>query len=229
MELKDKIALVTGSSKGLGLAVCKQLLDKGAKVIGWSRSETSIVDSNFEGVRLDIGNENQVKESFNKVIEKYGTVDVIVNNAGFGSYSSIEETDSEVFRKMFETNVFGIFYLTKLAVPVMKKAKSGHIVNIASIAGIMGVENMSAYNGTKFAVKGMSESLFKELRPFGIKVTCILPGSIQTEFFDEFEGFTASNNMMDASEVSECILYCLESSSSFHPVNIEVRPFKSIV
>jgi short-subunit dehydrogenase len=128
-----------------------------------------------------------------------------------------------------KTNVFGIFYLTKLAVPYMKAAKMGHIINISSIAGITGMENLSVYNATKFAVKGMSESLYKELRPHGIKLTCILPGSIQTDFFNDIEGLSPSGTMLQAAEVADSIVYCLESSNSFHPVNFEIRPFKTLV
>ncbi len=227
MNLKNKVAIVTGSSKGLGLVLVKQLILEGVFVVGFSRNETRIDDPNFTGYRLDIGDENKVNETFDKVIEKFKTVDMIVNNAGFGSYQKIEEMDSSLMRQMFETNVFGIFYLTKRAVPIMKEAKQGHIINISSIAGITGIENMSVYNGTKFAVKGMSESLFKELRPHGVKVTCILPGSISTNFFDDFDDFKASDTMMNPKDVSDSIIYCLKSSASFHPVNLEIRPFKT--
>jgi short-subunit dehydrogenase len=224
MELKNKVAIVTGSSKGLGYIITKQLLEEGATVIGWSRSETKIAHPQFESQSVNIGNEEQVIEAFNTAIGKYNQVDIIINNAGFGDYNAIENTDSDLFRAMFETNVFGIFYLTKCAVPKMKEAKRGHIINVCSIAGIIGTEKLSAYNGTKFAVKGMSESLFKELRPFGIKVTCVMPGSIQTEFFDNLGGL-APANAMDAADVADSILYCLKSPKSFHPVNLEVRPF----
>ncbi len=225
MELKNKVAIVTGSSKGLGLSIVKQLLDEKCQVIGFSRSETPIQHPNFKEYRLDIGNEEEILSAFNVVIKQHARVDVIVNNAGFGHYANIEETDSSTIRKMFDTNVLGIFYLIKCAVPFMKKAKEGHIINIASIAGIAGIEKLSVYNATKFAVKGMSESLFKELRPDGIKVTCILPGSIGTNFFDDINGLSTSNTMMDPDDVANSILYCLKSPSTFHPVNFELRPF----
>ncbi len=228
MNLKNKVVIVTGSSKGLGLVVTKQLLSEGAFVIGFSRNQTSIADPNFTGYRLDVGDEDAVVKTFSQVIEKYKTIDIIINNAGFGSYDGLEETDSKLMRKMFETNVFGVFYLTKIAVPYMKKAQQGHIINISSIAGIIGIENMSVYNGTKFAIKGMSESLYKELRPHGIKVTCILPGSIKTDFFNDFEGYTASNTMMNPKDVADSIVYCLKSSATFHPINLEIRPFNSL-
>lgn len=225
MNLKGKTAIVTGSSKGLGKVVTEQLLSKGAYVIGWSRSKTDINHPNFKGYCIDISNEDEVELSFNTVINQHQTIDIIINNAGFGDYNKIEDTDTKHIKKMFDTNVFAIYLITKLAVPFMKKAKAGHIINISSIAGITGIANMAAYNATKFAVKGMSESLFKELRPFDIKVTCILPGSIQTNFFDQFEEFTPNQKALEASEVADSILYCLQSSSTFHPVNLEIRPF----
>ena len=227
MEIKNKVAIVTGSSKGLGYVLVEQLLSEGAFVYGWSRSETRIDHPNFKSYQLDIGNESEVKECFNKALDKHKTIDFIINNAGFGSYDKIENTSSDLIKKMFETNVFGIFHLIKCAVPVMKQAKKGHIINISSIAGLVGIENMAAYNATKFAVKGLSESLFKELRPDGIKVTCILPGSIKTNFFDDIDGFDSSRNMLDPKDVSDSILYCLKSSATFHPVNLEVRPFSA--
>lgn len=225
MNLKDKIAIVTGSSKGLGLAITEKLLEQGALVAGFSRSETKINHPNFTSYSVDITNEQSIEDTFNEVNQKYGAVDIIVNNAGFGAFEKVEDLDSDTLRKMFETNVFGIFYLTKIAVPAMKKAKYGHIINIASIAGIVGMEKLSAYNATKFAVKGMSESLFKELRPDGIKVTCVLPGSIETNFFDDLSGDFSSNNKMDPYDVADSIIFCLKSNTSFHPVNLELRPF----
>lgn len=227
MELKDKVAIITGTSKGLGLTMAKQLLNEGAIVSGWSRSETPIEHASFKGHKVDVGNEAAVIAHFNKVMDEYGRVDFIINNAGFGIHSPLEEMDSDKLRQMFETNVFGTFYLTKCAIPAMKAAKHGHVINISSIAGIVGIENMSVYNATKFAVKGLSESLFKELRPHGIKVTCVLPGSIDTHFFDDMDAFSGNRNMMTASDVSETILHCLKSPSALHHVNVELRPFSS--
>lgn len=209
----------------MGLVLVEKLLAEGAVVIGMSRSRNLIEHSNFTHYQVDVGNEEAVIEVVRALTSKHKTIDILINNAGFGSYQKIEDTDSKLMRQMFETNVFGVFYLTKSIVPWMKKAGLGHIVNISSIAGITGIENMSVYNGTKFAVKGMSEALFKELRPHGIKVTCILPGSIGTNFFDDFEGYTPSKTMLNAGDVADSILFCLQSSASFHPVNLEIRPF----
>lgn len=223
--MKNKIAIVTGSSKGLGLSIVHKLLEEGATVIGWSRSDTKVDHPNFKSAQVNVGNEDEVKSNFEAVLKEHGSVDIIVNNAGFGIYSPLDEMDSSDIRQMFDTNVLGIFYLTKCAIPAMKEKKSGHIVNISSIAGITGIENMSVYNATKFAVKGMSESLFKELRPHGIKVTCVLPGSISTHFFDEIPEMSSNRTMMDPNDVADTILHCLKSPSTMHHVNIELRPF----
>jgi NADP-dependent 3-hydroxy acid dehydrogenase YdfG len=227
MEVKNKIAIVTGSSKGLGLAIVNQLLEEGAIVIGWSRSHTKIDHPNFKSCQVNVGDEVEIKANFDAVIKEHGSVDFIVNNAGFGIYSPLVEMDSSDIKQMFDTNVFGIFYLTKCAIPSMKEKKSGHIINISSIAGITGIENMSVYNATKFAVKGLSESLFKELRPHGIKVTCVLPGSISTNFFDEIPEFSSNRTMMSPNDVADTIMHCLKSPSSMHHVNIELRPFSA--
>ncbi len=225
MELKGKVAIVTGSSKGLGLSITKQLLNEGVFVSGFSRSETPIQHSNFNSFQVDVGDEEAISKAFSEVIDKHNKVDVIINNAGFGHYAPLEETDSSTIRTMFDINVLALFYLTKLAIPFMKSTNKGHVINIASIAGIAGVENLSVYNATKFAVKGMSESLFKELRPFGIKVTCFLPGSIGTNFFDTIDGL-ASSTMLNPDEVADNVLYCLKSPATFHPVKIELTPFR---
>ena len=224
MDIKGKIILVTGSSKGLGRIVAEKLLAKGAHVIGWSRSSSRILHSKYTEYLVDIGDEAAVNATFAKVLKEHPTIDGLINNAGFGAYAPIEAMDHAVTKAMFDTNVLGLIHLTQLAVPVMKKAQSGHIINVSSVAGIIGIENMSVYNATKFAVKGFSESLYKELRNDGIKVTCILPGSIETSFFDQLENFTKSNNTMDANDVAETLLFCLESSTTFHPVNLELKP-----
>lgn len=225
MEVKNKIAIVTGSSKGLGLSIVHKLLDEGAIVIGWSRSHTEVDHPNFTSSQVNVGNEEEIKSNFEAVLKEHGRIDILVNNAGFGVYSPLDEMESTEIRQMFDTNVLGIFYMIKCAIPSMKANKSGHIVNISSIAGITGIENMSVYNATKFAVKGMSESLFKELRPEGIKVTCILPGSISTHFFDDIPEMSSDRTMMDPNDVADTVLHCLKSPSSMHHVNVELRPF----
>ena len=132
----------------------------------------------------------------------------------------------EQWHEMFDTNVTGLFYATRLALPSMKQQGAGHIVNISSIAGLEGYQQVSAYCATKFAVRGFSDALYKEVRDFGVKVTCVYPGSVKTDFFRHSENITAHDNMLMPEDVANQIVYCLESPPNFHNVNLEIRPLK---
>jgi len=125
---------------------------------------------------------------------------------------------------MFDTNVHGLFYCSKIVIPEMKNLGEGHIINIASIAGTNGVENMAGYAATKHAVVGISHSLFKELRNDGIKVSCVCPGSVKTHFFDDLEGVNAHDNMMKPEDIASTILHILKSPPNYFHADIEVRP-----
>ena len=225
MELNNKVAIVTGCSKGIGLATVNNLLEKGVKVAGWSRSETKINHPNFKNLLMDVRDEKSVKKAYNETINHFGKdIHIIINNAGLGYSALFEDLKMEQWHQMFETNVNGIFYTTRLALPRMKTLGEGHIINISSIAGNTGIETMSAYCATKFAVRGLSQSLYKEVRNYGIKVTCIYPGSVQTHFFDEIDSVTVNENMMKPTDISSTIIHCLESDPNYHHVDIEVRP-----
>ena len=227
MELKDKVAIVTGSSKGIGLAVARFLLEEGMKVAGWSRSATKLAHDNFLWVECDVSNHESVEKAFEKTTAQFGNeLAVLVNNAGVGYTGKLEEMPLEQWHQMMNVNVNGIFYCTRLAIPLMKEREEGHIINLSSIAGTTGVENMSGYAATKFAVRGISHSLFKEVRPHGIKVTCIYPGSVNTHFFDEIEGVEANENMMRPQDVADMILHTIRTHKNFHIVDVEMRPLK---
>ena len=225
MNLKNKIAIVTGCSKGIGLATVNSLLAEGVKVAGWSRSEVKIDNPNFINVQMDIRNINSVEKAFLDTVSHFGNeIAILINNAGLGYSALFEDLKVEEWNQMFETNVNGIFYTTRSILPQMKKLDEAHIINISSIAGNTGIETMSAYCATKFAVRGLSQALYKEVRNYGIKVTCIYPGSTQTNFFDEIESVTANENMMQPTDISSTIMHCLESNPNYHHVDIEVRP-----
>ena len=227
MKLKDKVAIVTGSSKGIGLATVDLLLKNGVKVAGWSRSDTDLDHPNFKNFHTEIKDIKSVQNAYNQTISHYGNdIHILINNAGVGVTALFEDLKVEEWHQMFDTNVNGIFYATRLVLPQMKKLEEGHIINISSIAGTTGIESMSAYCATKFAVKGLSQSLYKEVRNYGIKVTCIYPGSVQTNFFDEIDSITANENMMQPTDIADTILHCLSSSPNYHHVDIEVRPLQ---
>ena len=227
MTLLDKIAIVTGSSKGIGLETAKLLLEKGAKVAGWSRSETPLNHPNFISIKVDVGNSKDVISAYGETVAHFGEeISVLINNAGLGFEGEFETLDEEKWHLMFRTNVDSIFYCSKMVIPQMKSMEEGHIVNISSIAGTNGIAGMAGYCGTKHAVRGISHSMFKELRNFGIKVSTIYPGSTNTNFFDEFSSVDSNDNMMMPEDIALTIIQVLESSSNYLPVDIEVRPLQ---
>jgi len=227
MNLKNKVAIVTGSSKGIGLATVQILLNNDVKVAGWSRSKTEINHPNFQNFQVDIKDIDSVENAYKQTISYFGNdIHILINNAGLGFSALFEDLKVEQWHQLFDTNVNGIFYTTRLVLPQMKMIKEGHIINISSIAGNTGIETLSAYCATKFAVRGLSQALYKEVRSYGVKVTCIYPGSVQTNFFDEIESIDANKSMMQPEDIASTILHCLASSPNYHHVDIEVRPLQ---
>ncbi len=133
-------------------------------------------------ITLDVGNKAQIANAVSKSLERFGRIDVLVNNAGYGYFSSIEEGEEEKIRAQFNTNFFGLVNLTQAVLPQMRKQKSGHIINFSSIGGLMGFAATGFYHATKFAVEGLSESLSKEVEPLGIKVLLVEPGPFRTDW-----------------------------------------------
>ncbi len=227
MNLKDKTVYITGVSKGIGRALVELYLSKGSKVVGFGRTEPKINHENFYFYQTDVRNYNAVEAGFAAAQKDVGNqIDIMINNAGLGFFGKIEELPLEQMQQMFETNVYSIFYTSKLVVPQMKTQGIGHIFNIASTAGIEGYAEVSAYCGTKFAVKGMSQSMYKELRDYKIKVTCIYPGSTKTDFFSNSQNIKPHDYMLMPEDVAQMIVHASETPDNFHQVNIEVRPLQ---
>lgn len=227
MNLDKQIAVVTGVSKGIGLELVKLLLDKGTIVAGWGRTAPNLQHEDFHFFTCDVSVEDQVETAYQETISKLGSdIRILVNNAGYGVAGKFEEMSSKDWKSMFDTNVHGIFYVSKRLVPAMKAADEGHIINVASIAGLNGVANMAGYVGTKHAVRGISHSMYMELRDFGIKVSTIFPGSIQTNFFDSIPGMAANENMMQPVDVARTIVQTLETDPNYFVADIECRPLR---
>ena len=228
MDLTGKVAIVTGTSKGIGRATVEALLARGVTVAGWGRTApTGLVHDRFQFFECDVRNEHAVAEALTNTQRELGPdVHVLVNNAGLGIAGSVDGFSSDDWRLMFDTNVHGTFFCTRAVLPLMKRQQLGHVVNIASIAGTTGIENMAGYCATKFAVRGFSQSLFKEVRNDGIKVTCLYPGSTQTNFFDDIPGTAINDSMMRPEDIASAIVYSLETPDNFLIVDMEMRPLQ---
>ena len=184
----NKVWLITGCSTGFGRSLALEVLAKGYKAAVASRNTNDITDiiskypSTALAVKLDVTSATEINAAVKATIEKFGQIDVLVNNAGIGYFGAIEESEEEEVRKMFEINVFGLAKMTQAVLPHMRERKSGHILNIASIGGLRAFPGVGFYNATKFAVDGLSESLSKEVAPLGIKVTIIAPSGFRTDW-----------------------------------------------
>lgn len=229
MDLRNKTAIVTGASSGLGADFSRRLVQKGTTVYGLARRKDRLerleqeLGSEFIGVEMDVTDEIRVKSW---VLDTFSgnSPDILVNNAGVGKFGDIDQLTSVDWHKMMNLNLNAVFYLTSAVVPLMKQHESVcHIVNIGSIAGRMGNPKLSGYNATKYALGGFSDALMKELREFGIKVTCMYPGSIATEFFMH-SGGSLSPNMMQSNDVATVLINLLEMPDNFLIDEIVMRP-----
>lgn len=227
MDLKGKIAVVTGVSKGIGEALCTILLEKGCTVYGLGRNNFQNKHQNYTFIQTDVRNNNEVESAFVQIFSQHeNTIHILINNAGLGYFGSVEDLPIEQWNEMFQTNVDGMFYCTRLAVPKMKATGFGHIINIASTAALEGMPMVSGYCATKWAVKGFTESLWRELRDFKIKATCVYPGSVKTDFFRNSPNIKPHDYMLMPNDVAEMMVYALETPDNFHQVNLEVRPLQ---
>jgi len=182
-----KVWYITGASKGMGFSLTKQLLSLGHSVAATSRSvnvfeQFSEYGNRFLELNVDLKSEQSIASSFKKTIEKFGKVDVIVNNAGYGLGGALEELTSDEMNENFEVNFFAAVRVVQKALPYLRAQRSGHIINISSIAGFAPGMGWSMYCAAKFALSGLSEALANDLKPLGIHVTNVLPGWFRTNF-----------------------------------------------
>lgn len=203
-----KTWLITGASKGLGLTLAKKLLAKGYNVAATSRTvdalkaAVGIRSANFLPLAMNLVDEANVKQGIDKAVAHFGSIDVIVNNAGYGLMGGLEELSDAEARTNFDVNVFGSLNVIRLALPYLRAQRNGHIFNISSIGGFTGgFPAFGIYCATKFAVHGFTESLSHEVKPFGINVTLVMPGYFRTNFLDEGSIVTPKNEIADYENV----------------------------
>jgi NAD(P)-dependent dehydrogenase (short-subunit alcohol dehydrogenase family) len=196
-----RVWFVTGASKGLGRSLVKQLLNAGYQVAATSRKARDIEDAvathkeNLLALTVDITNEESVNNAIAKTIAHFGKLDVVVNNAGYSIYGSVEALSNEEFRKTIDVNLFGTVNVIRAVMPHFRKQRSGYIFNISSVAGYKGFGNSPSYAAGKFAVIGLSEALAEEVKEFGVKVTVVAPGFFRTSFLDKGDELVSKNTI----------------------------------
>jgi len=185
----QKVWFITGASTGFGNILAEAVLRRGDKVVATARKpEGKLANLGYHYadraliLPLDVTKPEQVTSAVDQAIAKFGRVDVLVNNAGYGTAGAVEEVTEAEFMPMFETNVFGLVRVTQALLPQFRKQKSGNIVNLSSIGGLVGLPGWGFYNASKFAVEGLSEALGAELAPLGVHVTIVEPGPFRTDF-----------------------------------------------
>jgi NADP-dependent 3-hydroxy acid dehydrogenase YdfG len=230
MDLKDKIAIVTGASSGIGIAFSEKLIEKGATVYGLARRLNRLneikseLGESFIPIQMDVSRHNDIQKWVKNRFTNDHLPDILINNAGIGFFGNADELSIDDWNTMINTNLNGVFYLTREIVPLMKTNPDYcHIINISSVAGLLGNPQISGYNATKFGLRGFSEALFKELRYDKIKVTTMFPGSIATHFFDQ-TGTDTHSNMLQPRDVADTLIHLLETPDNFLVNEITLRP-----
>lgn len=200
MDNSKKVWFVTGASKGLGLSLVKKLLSEGHKVAATSRSIVSLsnaVDTDnphFLPLQVELLNEESVAKAIDLTINTFGGIDVLVNNAGYGQLGTLEEMSDAEARENFDINVFGVLNIIRNVMPHFRAKKAGHVINISSIAGLLGAfPGWGVYSATKFAVAGLTEALSAEAKEFDVKTTIVYPGYFNTNFLKEGSMKLAAN------------------------------------
>lgn len=230
----DRVALVTGGTRGIGFAIASRLSREGLAVVISGRSEKSVASAvdrlgrsveggRFAGQPADARSESDQRALVAFVERTHGRLDVLVNNAGVGEFDSVEKLDPSRFREVVETNLFGPYYATHFAVPLMKKGGGGFIVNIGSLAGVNAFAGGSAYNASKFGLLGFSEASMLDLRHQGIRVAAILPGSVGTEF-GHSHGDRDQSWMLSSEDVAEAVSDLIRFPDRAIASRIDLRP-----
>lgn len=234
MTLKQKVAIVTGASKGIGLAIARRFVRAGLRVFVCARGaddlqaavEQLASEGEIFGRVCDVCDEQQVASMLSECETIFGGVDVLINNAGVGYFGkTVEQMLPDEFRQTLETNLFGVFYSCHYAIPMMKKSGGGYIINISSLGGQNAHPFMAAYNASKFALNGFTESLMQEVRHDNIKVSYICPGSVNTEFGGDAVSDEKSWQLQP-DDIAQVVIDLLEMDTRALPSKVELRPSK---
>ncbi|UJR83709.1 Hypothetical protein I5071_57800 [Sandaracinus amylolyticus] len=217
-----RVWLVTGASRGFGAEIVKAALAAGDAVVATARDASGIEErlgpsESLCALALDVTNETSIARAVEAAIARFGRIDVLVNNAGYGLIGAIEETPGDDVRRIYETNVFGLLAVTRAVLPHLRRQRAGHIVNFSSLGGYRSGPGFGIYCSTKFAVEGISEALHAELAPLGIAVTVIEPGYFRTEFLESKSVVETSASIADYAETAGKVRSVAKSVSLKQP------------
>jgi NAD(P)-dependent dehydrogenase (short-subunit alcohol dehydrogenase family) len=233
MTLTGSNAVVTGGTKGIGYAITRALVTAGTAVSISARDEDEIDRTVAElnklgagrcvGFVCDVREEVQVRSFFAKTVDALGGLDILINNAGIGLFAPVEAMSGDDFRAVIETNLCGVFYCCHEAIPLLKQRGGGYIINVSSLAGANPHAEMAAYNASKFGLNGFTEALMQEVRHDGIKVSYIMPGSVNTEFGGD-EPSAAKSWQLQPEDIAQVVIDLLNYPQRALPSRIEIRP-----
>jgi 3-oxoacyl-[acyl-carrier protein] reductase len=232
-NLDGRVAVVTGSTKGIGRAIAEALLRDGARVAVSARTEAEVSKARADlerahagrvlGAICDVRREGDVEALFRAVDGQWGGLDILVNNAGVGFFKKLEEMALEEWNRIIETNLTGVFLCSRAAIPLMRRRGGGYIFNISSLAGKTSFPEATAYNASKFGLNGMSEALMQEVRYDGIKVSYIMPGSVSTYFNDQAPK-PGDAWKLQPDDVARVVTDLLRHDPRSLPSRVEMRP-----
>ncbi|WP_066251771.1 SDR family oxidoreductase [Neobacillus drentensis] len=232
--LKDQIAIVTGGSRGIGKEIAVKLAESGMKltIVGSSTQVSETAEEikkmgypNVLPVQADVSKEEDMQAVVKKTLEAYGSIDLLVNNAGLGFFKLTEEVSLEEWKKVFEVNVQGVFLATKAVLPHMKDQKSGTIINISSDVARYTIPNGAAYTATKYAVQGFSGSVAQEVREYGIRVGTINPGMVDTYFAESTQGLPEKEDWLKVGDIANAVVYMASAPKHMIIDEIVIHPF----
>jgi NAD(P)-dependent dehydrogenase (short-subunit alcohol dehydrogenase family) len=223
MEKQHKVWLITGAGRGMGVDITKAALAAGHKVVATGRNTDKVANAigvssdNLFIVKLDVTNPEEIKTAVASAVDKFGTIDVLVNNAANFYAGFFEELSPRQIEQQITTNLYGPMNVTRAVLPIMRKNQSGHIISLSSIAGLVGTEYTSAYNASKFALEGWMESLALEVAPFGIKTTLVEPGYFRTELLEPASTTWPDSTIEDYAQRSAALRSAFEGVNGKQP------------
>jgi NAD(P)-dependent dehydrogenase (short-subunit alcohol dehydrogenase family) len=200
----SKVWFITGAGSGIGAATARAALTAGDKVVATGRNIEKVkkvlsatASENLAFVQLDVTNESEAKAAAAQVVKAFGRIDVLLNNAGYSLLGNFEELTTAEIDGLIATNLYGVIHVMRAVLPVMRKQRSGRIINISSLAGVIGFKHCSAYSAAKFAVEGLSQAVAQEVEQFGIKITAVAPGFFRTDLLDAQNAKYATSSIED--------------------------------